>query len=79
MILTERGHFGLLQHGAAEEDAARKLVGDAQHLSLLREVGDEEEKWYEFVDTVSMYHLRGEFRTLEEVDPSAKVERIQVR
>lgn len=57
LVLTAKGHFGLVTKGEAEKGLRIALVGSANELCLLRIRADGEESWYEYVEDVYMAHL----------------------
>lgn len=79
LVYTEKGYFGLTNGGEAEEDMKVALVGGDHYFSLLEEICDDQESWYEYVDRIHMPHVTKEVQRLEQLDKNAKVERLELR
>ncbi|KAE8442021.1 hypothetical protein EG329_003922 [Mollisiaceae sp. DMI_Dod_QoI] len=80
VVYTANGHFGLTNLYTAEEGLVLAILGGGPFITLLREQGDHQERWYKYVDNILVADLaESAWEKLEDLDKDAKVERIEIR
>lgn len=77
--MTEKGYLGLTGEGEAKERMTIALLKGAYQLSLLREKGEGQERWFEFADKIWMTRITDKVKTLKQLDPDAVVDRLELR
>ena len=80
LFFTAKGHFGVAHRGEVEEGMWIALLDRTIDVCLLKSFSDGPgEGWYEFITRVRMIDLNGGVESLEAIDPSARIERLEIR
>ncbi|OTB04232.1 hypothetical protein M426DRAFT_11855 [Hypoxylon sp. CI-4A] len=76
---TEKGRSGFARIGETEEGISIALLHKAEELCVLKSNSDGSQHWYKYGTKVFMSHLTEPVDSLEQIDPNAKIERLEIR